>query len=174
METERLIIRETVIADLDAMLLYTSREDVMKFDRLPFNREELKDILEKYLEKKIFYSVILKESDIMIGHIVLGELSPSKNREFNLGYMFNPDFYNRGYCTEASKEIIQFAFNNLNARRIQASCNPSNVPSWKVLEKLGFKREGLLREKEAFRKDSNDCWVYTDKMIYGLLKSEWY
>ena len=90
-----------------------------------------------------------------------------KNDIAELGYWIRKEAWNKGYCTEAGKSIIQFGFEHLNLNKIYADHMARNPASGKVLEKLGFKKEGLL--KKHFKK-----WdVYEDIAVYGLSRSDY-
>ena len=84
-----------------------------------------------------------------------------------LGYWIRKEEWNKGYCTEAGKSIIQFGFEHLNLNKIYADHMARNPASGKVLEKLGFKKEGHL--KQHFKK-----WdIYEDIAVYGLCRSDY-
>ncbi len=85
-----------------------------------------------------------------------------------LGYCFARDAWGQGYATEAAGELLRWAFDQLDLRRVQAEVDTRNVASARVLERLGFVREGTLRE---------DCVVdgdVSDSFVYGLLRREWH
>ena len=109
----------------------------------------------------------------MIGHIFLGKTNPAINNEYNLGYILNPAFHSKGYCTEASRAIVDYGFGVLKANRIRAACNPENIPSWKVMEKIGLRKEGLYKKRFFIRNDEQGNPIYTDEVSYGLHISDW-
>lgn len=172
METNRLYIRPVLMGDLDAMYAYVSDEEVMRYERDVFSYDGLKNMLLRYLEDDIFYACIEKESGRMIGHYYLGRTNPSDFNEFSLGYIFHPSFQGKGYCTEGAKSLVKYAFAHKKAHRIQARCNPENIASYRVMEKVGFTKEGLLRKRCAFKKDKDGNPIYTDELVYGLLKED--
>ena len=73
----------------------------------------------------------------------------------------------KGYASEAAKEIIRFGFEDLNLHRIFATCDPNNIGSAKVLEKIGMKREGRLRQHK-WRKGE-----WRDSFLYSILEQEY-
>jgi RimJ/RimL family protein N-acetyltransferase len=172
MQTKRLIIRPVKMSDLDQMYAYTSDEENMKYERDVFTYDGLKNMLSRYIEDEIFFSCIEKQSEKMIGHFYLGKTNPSDFNEYSLGYIFHPDVQGQGYCTEGAKALMDYAFHELGAHRVQARCNPENVASYRVMEKVGFKKEGLLRKRCAFKKDAKGNPIYTDELVYGLLKED--
>jgi RimJ/RimL family protein N-acetyltransferase len=88
-------------------------------------------------------------------------------RSLSMGYCFDRAAWGQGYATEAARSVIQWAFDSLDANRLQAETDTRNVASARVLEKLGFIREGTLREDCAVNGEVSDSWVY------GLIRREW-
>ncbi|MHB8380702.1 MAG: GNAT family N-acetyltransferase [Acidimicrobiales bacterium] len=85
----------------------------------------------------------------------------------SMGYCFDDAVWGHGYATEAGRALLQWGFDTLEANRVQAETDTRNAASARVLEKLGFVREGTLRE---------DCivdGVVSDSWVYGLLRREW-
>jgi RimJ/RimL family protein N-acetyltransferase len=88
-------------------------------------------------------------------------------RSARLGYCLDDAAWGRGYATEAAHAVLQWAFDTLDLNRVQAEADTRNVASARVLEKLGFVREGTLREDCVVSGDVSDSWVF------GLLRREW-
>jgi [ribosomal protein S5]-alanine N-acetyltransferase len=88
-------------------------------------------------------------------------------RSAALGYCFGEQAWGHGYATEAAAALLGWAFDTLDLNRVQAETDTRNVGSARVLEKLGFTREGTLREDCIVNGDVSDSWVY------GLLRREW-
>jgi len=88
-------------------------------------------------------------------------------RSAKLGYCLDEAAWGNGFATEAAGALLQWAFDTLDLNRVQAETDTRNVASSRVLEKLGFVREGILREDCIVDGDVSDSWVY------GLLKREW-
>jgi RimJ/RimL family protein N-acetyltransferase len=84
-----------------------------------------------------------------------------------LGYCYGERAWGRGYATEAARALLQWAFATLDLNRVQAETDTRNAASARVLEKLGFVREGMLREDCVVDGDVSDSWVY------GLIRREW-
>ncbi|MCK5129878.1 MAG: GNAT family N-acetyltransferase, partial [Clostridiales bacterium] len=78
-----------------------------------------------------------------------------------------------GYATEACQAIVDYAFTILLAHRIIAMCNCKNTASWKLLERMYFRREGHLIKKMYFKKDSSGYPIWNDTFIYALLKDDY-
>ncbi|MEU5431798.1 GNAT family protein [Streptomyces sp. NPDC020719] len=88
-------------------------------------------------------------------------------RSASLGYCFGDAAWGHGYATEAARALLRWAFDTLDLNRVQAETDTRNVASARVLEKLGFVREGTLRQDCVVNGDVSDSWVY------GLLRREW-
>jgi ribosomal-protein-alanine N-acetyltransferase len=89
------------------------------------------------------------------------------HRSASMGYCLTEAAWGHGYATEAGRALLQWAFDTLDLNRVQAEADTRNVASARVLEKLGFLREGTLREDCVVNGDVSDSWVY------GLLRREW-
>jgi RimJ/RimL family protein N-acetyltransferase len=88
-------------------------------------------------------------------------------RSAAIGYCYGEAAWGRGYATEAARALLTWAFATLDLNRVQAETDTRNLASARVLEKLGFVREGTLREDCVVDGDVSDSWVY------GLLRREW-
>jgi len=88
-------------------------------------------------------------------------------RSASLGYCFDAAAWGQGYATEAARALLQWAFDTLDLNRVQAETDTRNGASARVLEKLGFVREGTLREDCIVNGEVSDSWVY------GLLRKDW-
>lgn len=173
-QTKRLRINYANIDDIDDMYEYVSNEDVMKYEREEYpTKESYLEILKLLSDNKLLFAVRRNDDPKVIGHIFLGKTNPAVNNEYNIGYIFNPKYQNKGYCTEASKAVVDYGFLALHANRIRAACNPENTPSWRVMEKIGLKKEGLLKKRFFIKNDQYGNPIYTDEVIYGLHISDW-
>ena len=104
----------------------------------------------------------------MIGNICCG------NRDFaarEIGYIVNKRYQQKGYAAEALSAVIAQAFRE-GAHRVYAECDPRNVPSWKLLEKAGLRREAHFRQNLWFRRDENGAPVWKDTMVYAILEDD--
>ena len=89
------------------------------------------------------------------------------HRSASVGYCFDDAAWGHGYATEAARALLQWAFETLDLNRVQAETDTRNAASARVLEKLGFVREGTLREDCVVNGEVSDSWVY------GLLRRQW-
>ena len=108
----------------------------------------------------------------MIGHLYFSQLDPTIYRIWELGYIFNPKFHGKGFCTEAAAAILNYGFETVSAHKIVAYADPNNIASWKVLEKIGMKHEGLLRQNAFFKTDEKGMPVWHDCKVYGLVNEK--
>jgi RimJ/RimL family protein N-acetyltransferase len=84
-----------------------------------------------------------------------------------IGYSLIPSERGKGYCTEATQLMVDYLFLSKDIDRIQATTHVKNAASQKVLEKVGFKREGTLRKPTRIRGE------WTDLVIFSILREEW-
>ncbi len=101
-----------------------------------------------------------------IGWCSLNRWNPDY-RSASLGYCYHEAGWGHGYATEAARVLLRWAFDTLDLNRVQTETDTRNVASARVLEKLGFVREGTLREDCVVNGEVSDSWVY------GLLRREW-
>ena len=105
---------------------------------------------------------IARDDDALIGTCSLFEISPS-NRRASLGYALTRAHWGMGHALEATRLAVAHAFGTMALHRLEADVDPRNAPSLRLLERLGFEREGLLRERWHVAGETQDS------LIYGLL-----
>lgn len=173
-ETDRLVLRQRTIDDVPDMFDYVSLENVAYPAGLPpiATLEDEYDYFEnryyQNLEKANLpsgYGITVKESDRVIGSCDFNHRH--EDDVFEIGYMLHPDFWGRGYMTEAVSALIEIGFTLLNLHKVEIRCYGSNKQSQRVAEKLGFTLEARIRDRKDTK--GNRC----DDLAYGLLKSEW-
>ena len=171
LETERLIIRRFTPDDWQDLYEYLSQPETVKYEPYePFSLDEAKQESKRRSADKNFYAVVLKENKKVIGNIYLSK------QDFDIwetGFVFNSYFGRNGYATEAAKAGIDKAFTEYKAHRIFAECNPQNERSWKLLERLHFRREWHLSQNIFFKRDAKGNPIWQDTYIYGILAPEW-
>jgi RimJ/RimL family protein N-acetyltransferase len=113
-----------------------------------------------------FWAIVLPDTGRVIGKFTLINFSQS-NRRAEIGYILNRQFWRKGYMTEVLTEMISLAFFDFGLHRLEADIEPDNVGSAKLLEKLGFQREGYLRQ----RWHVYDQWQ--DSVLLGLIRPDW-
>jgi RimJ/RimL family protein N-acetyltransferase len=112
------------------------------------------------------WAIAEKKSNELIGTITLFNLNLD-NRRAEIGYGLDRAFWRQGYMHEALKALVSHAFNDLSLHRLEADVDPRNAGSIRTLEKLGFQREGYLRERWHVDGEIQDA------LFYGLLRPEW-
>ncbi|GFP75432.1 GNAT family N-acetyltransferase [Clostridium fungisolvens] len=169
--TVRLIIRKFEHNDWKDLYEYLSDKEVVKFEPYDIHSEnQAKEEAIRRSTDEAFYAVCLKENGKLIGNLYLAK---GDFDTWELGYVFNSKYQGKGYATEGAKALLDYAFKELGARRIIAMCNPKNDHSWKLLERLTMRREGLLLQNIYFKTDRNGEPIWLDTYEYAILKEEW-
>ena len=133
-KTDRLIIDKTKLEDIDLLLKIDKQEETQRF--LGGIKENNKDERMVLLKKKINNNSLT----VFLNNTPIGFVGLNINNNIaTLSYIFDYDYTNKGYCTEACSEIIKNTFKELNIDRIVADTIKDNISSIKVLEKLNFK-----------------------------------
>ena len=171
--TERLILREFVAEDAVAVLAYQSDPRYLPYNRWTDRRlEDVEAFVGMFLNQqrerpRIKYQLAIthKPDGVLIGNCGVRKQAADAV-EAELGYELAPSHWGHGYATEAARAMLKFAFQELRVHRVAAWCIADNTASARVLERLGMRLEGRLREKENFK---GRRW---DSLIYGILESE--
>ena len=144
LETERLYLRELQYSDMDSLSKILRDEETMYAYNGAFSEKETSEWLERQLARYKKYgfglwAVILKESDEMIGQCGL-TMQRWKDRELlEVGYLFNKEYWHKGYAAEAAKACRKYAFETLGANEVCSIIRDTNIPSRKVAERSGMK-----------------------------------
>lgn len=155
----------------DIFALYSNEEVTKYFDLLPLKNlaEATKEVdfyRNRFLSKEgIRWGIVFKGTDKIIGTI--GYNKVIENHKGRIGYDLLPEYWGKGYMTELLERIIKYGFENYTIERIEAEVMLGNVGSEKLLEKVGFKKEGVLKQ-----------WMYWnnryfDIIMYALLKRDY-
>jgi len=167
-ETQRLIIRQFEPQDWEAVHAYTGDAAVMTFvEEGQMSELQSKQFVEtNSTDKAEAFPVVLKAQNQLIGHMIFhpwfGHLT------YEIGWVFHPMYQGKGYATEAASALLRYCFENLHGHRVIATCQPENPVSYRVMEKIGMKREGYFR-KGLYR--GNNVWW--DEYFYAILDEEW-
>lgn len=173
-ETERLMIRRFEPDDWKDLYAYLSDESVVRFEPYAvFSETECKIEAQKRAINPAFWAVCLRESSKLIGNVYLNQTEPSDFLTWELGYVFNARYQGKGYAFESCRALIGHVFDALNAHRVIATCNPDNVSSWRLLERLKFRREGHFLQNVCFHCDAQGWPVWQDTYEYAMLAGEW-
>jgi RimJ/RimL family protein N-acetyltransferase len=173
LHTARLRLRAFEDADTDDLFTLHSNAYVLRYwDSPPWSE---RDRAEKFItrcremaqEGSGARLAVERVSDsAFIGWCTLNNWNPDY-RSASLGYCYGEAAWGHGYATEAAHAVLQWAYGTLDLNRVQAETDTRNVASARVLDKLGFQREGTLREDCIVNGDVSDSWVY------GLIRREW-
>jgi ribosomal-protein-alanine N-acetyltransferase len=173
--TERLIIRPFQESDYRDIHEYMSAPETYIFERgKPLTLKETKKFCVEFTGKTKpgFWAATLKDSKKLIGQVSFFAAGPEFLCTWEIGYIFNPAYQNKGYASEATRAVIKHAFTESGVHRIIGHCSPENIPSWKVLEKCGMKREGLLRKNFLLREDASGNPIWLDSYEYAIIDED--
>jgi len=130
-------------------------------------RKYLTDIQDYFHAQTLFqWGIVRLEDDLVMGTCTLAYIDQA-NRRTELGYALSSSHWGNGYMREAVPLALSFAFESLGMHRVEADVDPRNDPSIRLLEELGFQREGYLRERYRVGEEIQDA------IFYGLLEPEW-
>lgn len=173
MHTRRLYLRRIGLSDTDAIFELYNTDDVAKYldiDTLVDRAGALalaEFFVRSYEERfAMRWGITLQGDDRLIGTCVYNGLDV-ENRRAELGFDLTPAYWRQGIATEAIHAILLYAFTDMELNRVEAVASPDNVASHALLAKLGFVREGYLRQRVFYRGS------FHDDVIYGLLGSEY-
>jgi RimJ/RimL family protein N-acetyltransferase len=122
-------------------------------------------------------TLVVEKDGVVIGDLMLRVEDPwsqtevrerAKGTVAEIGYVFDPAYAGQGYATEASRELLRICFEDVGVRRVIAQCFADNTASWRLMERLGMRREQHTRQDSLHR---NGQWL--DGMMYALLAEEW-
>lgn len=174
LETERLILRKTIKEDIDELFYIELNPNVRRYLGVHKVGTSLNDNrnyfdFSKYDNLDFYrWGIVEKDTNKLLGCIYLN-VHDEKARSYGIDYFIREDSWNKGYATEASKCILNFAFEKLNVNRIESSGAKSNPGTLKVMEHIGLKYEGVRK---------NGIFYYyggiQDLVLYGITKEEYY
>lgn len=173
LETERLILRKTIKEDIDELFYIELNPNLRRYLGIYKVGTSLNDNrnyfdFSKYDNLDFYrWSIVEKDTNKLLGCIYLN-VHDEKARSYGIDYFIRGDSWNKGYVTEASKCVLEFAFNKLNINRIESSGAKSNPGTLKVMEHIGLKYEGV-------RKDGIFYYYggIQDLVLYGITKEEY-
>lgn len=174
LETPRLILRKLSLEDAEDIFEYAQDPEVTRYlswdphksieDSIRF----IEFMLEKYkIEGYGDWGIEYKEKGKLIGTCGYTWWD-RKNSKAEIGYVLSRKYWNMGLMTEAVKEIIKFGFEKMFLNRIQARCIVENFASERVMQKVGMKFEGILREDIFLR------GKYWDTKLYSILRKDFF
>jgi RimJ/RimL family protein N-acetyltransferase len=173
LESERLRLRSLAAGDApEVHELYADR-DAVRFGYAPVMaglgdaQRVIQETLDLARDQTLFhFGVADRKHDRIIGHATLFKWD-REHRRAEVGYSIRRDLWGRGLGSEAVTTLIAFGFDRLDLRRIEADADPRNIASIRLLEKIGFVREGYMRERWLIAGEIQDA------VCFGLLRREW-
>jgi RimJ/RimL family protein N-acetyltransferase len=165
--TDRTLIRTLRLDDIPHIHEYAKLPEACEYQGWgPNTEEDTRQFVEKHIAAPYFFSIELKDTKQLIGGCNLS-VTNKELREAMIGYTLNPKYWNKGYMTEVARKLLEFGFGTLQLHRIQSHATPENVGSWRVMEKLGMRREGHEVEAAYFKGKWHDWFRY------AILDREW-
>ena len=171
--TERLAIRWLAAADAPALFAVLGDPMVMRYwSTAPLATEQdasdfVADVHRRFAARDLFqWGIARRDDDRVIGTCTLHRVSLD-HRRGEVGYALGAAHWGRGYAAEALSALVAFAFDSLQLHRLEADVDPRNERSLRLLEGLGFQREGFLRERYHVNGEVQDT------CMLGLLAPEW-
>lgn len=154
LQSPRLFLRDYCTTDWERVHLYGADPEFSQFELWGPNTTE---ITQKFVADKVAQAqgqprfefdlaVCLKDQDLLIGGCGIRREAP-KSLIANLGWAINPEFQKQGFATEAAQALIRFGFESLGLEMVYATCDARNTASFTVMEKLGMKNVGLLKNQ---------------------------
>jgi RimJ/RimL family protein N-acetyltransferase len=173
LRTARLLLRELTLDDAPATNAYERDPEVMRYQgdgvrTLEQSRAAIEKLLPLALEQpRRIYDLALCREGALIGRVGFGLEVDEHRSDARLWYIQHPAHGGQGYVHEACVALLGLAFDTLSLHRVYADIDPRNAPSVRVVERLGFRREGHFRANYRTRGE------WTDSVFYALLEDEW-
>lgn len=174
LETQRLLIRQFKPSDLEAFLAYRNDPDVAKYQGWdhPYPREKAIEFVQKMSiaipqhSSWLQLALELKSTGALIGDVAFF-IKREDERQAMIGYSLARPYWGKGYAFEALSCLLAYLFEEMKLHRISAECDVENISSWRLLEKIGFRREAHLIENIFFKGS------YGSEYHYAMLFREW-
>lgn len=172
-ETARLLLRPIQPPDAEAFFKYRCNKQVNRYQSfIPESVDEVDHFIAHKVSRKINvpgtwmqWVVIKKDESELIGDIGV-HFHDQDPLQVEIGCTFNGLYHGKGYATEALKKITDFLFDDLGKARITASVDPRNLPSVRLMERLGFRLQAHLKESYCMR------GVWEDELIFLQMKED--
>lgn len=173
--TSRLLIRSFQENDYPDLHAYLSNPEVYRYEPgAPVSLEEAREMAIQRAQGTHYWAVILQVAGRLIGHLYFAQTGPLEYQTWELGYIFNPAYQNQGYATEAAAALLRHGFTRWGIHRVTAHCNPENTASWRVMEKIGMRREGYFRKNIFFERDVEGNPLWLDTYEYAALREDFF
>ena len=174
--TDRLLLRSFRPGDEDDVFSYRSVPDVVRYiPGEPKTPEEVADLVAERATagridaKQPGLTLAVELEGRVVGDVLvhLDGLDGADGRQAEVGWVFAPEVQGRGYATEAARELLRVAFEEVGVHRVWAQLDALNTASARICERLGMRREALFEKASWFKEE------WTDLAVYGLRADEW-
>ena len=163
-ETDRMIIRDFAMDDLNDMYDIFGDDETMQNCEPAYTVEKTADFLQKFcIEKKGAVAAVHKGTSRVIGYILFKEYD---EEVYEIGWIFNKNYWRQGFAFESCKAVMDHAFDCMNVHKVFAEAI-DGIKSVGLMKKLGMKLEGKQRSQT---KDNLGNWA--DLHLYGILAEE--
>lgn len=168
LSTPRLHIRPLQPDDAPAVHAYTSNANVMEYvppHAMSWSQTQDFVAAQQGPDTQAF-AIVHQQDQRLIGHIIFHAwFAP---RTYELGWVIHPSYQRQGYASEAAYAVMVHAFTTLQAHRVIATCQPENTASYRIMEKLGMRREAHFHQ--CIHRGGDAWW---DEYFYAILATEW-
>lgn len=174
--TERLLVRPATPADAPDVWRYRRLPEVSRW--LTAASADEAEFAALFVQPdRLGVTLVVERAGAVVGDLMLrvedgwGQtevVAQARRTQAEIGWAFDPAAQGTGLATEAVRRLVDACFSDLGLRRVTAVCFADNVPSWRLMERLGMRREGTFRADSLHR---DGRWL--DSLAYGLLREEW-
>lgn len=173
LHTRRLLLRRFRASDGPALHDYLSRPEAVRFEPYPVQGADDCALLASQRAADPDFWAVCLDGGPLVGNLWLHRDEPASWLTWELGYVFHPGHWGNGYAFEAASALLTTCFGAWGAHRVHAECDPRNTASWRLLERLGFRREGHLRANASFATAPDGAPEWQDTYLYAVLAGEW-
>ena len=157
---------------LHTMILQYQASEYAAYDQpWPTSAEEIKGVTSWFASGDNFLAVCLQDTGQLIGFVALNPEEGDGSGEYNLGYVFNSNYYGQGYATEACQAMLDQAFGPLQASGVISGTAAVNRNSCRLLERLGFRKTG--ENISSFKAGEDGRPIEFLGYLYALSKDDW-
>jgi RimJ/RimL family protein N-acetyltransferase len=174
-ETDRLTLRHSLDTDLDATFAFQGSDETTRFVSYSTRtRDKVREVLDqrksfRAIENdgdQMVLTVVERETGLVIGDMHFWVTS-FEHKQAEFGYIFHPEYSGKGYATEASRAVLDVLFTIYGMHRVVAQCDVRNAASYRLMERVGMRREAHFVESSWFKGE------WSSSYIYAMLAAEW-
>ncbi len=173
--THRLAIRPARLGDSEALWAYRRLDEVSRWlTYQPADRADWESLISE--PKRLATTLVIERGEQVVGDLYLKVEDGWAQREVEergrgvqaeIGWCLDPAHTGHGYATEAAAALLRICFADLGLRRVVANAFAANEPSWRLMERLGMRREAHFVHNEIFK------GAWGDELVYAMLEDEW-